>query len=301
MSKKLSAAGIFCSLGARKIFCWMSDRTYIKILFFLSGRGQRLNLEAPRTFNEKLQWLKLYDRNPEYIRMVDKYAVKKYVADKIGEEYIIPTLGVWDSFDEIDFESLPDQFVLKCTHDSGSTVVCKSKAEFDYKAARKKINKLLKRNYYWTGREWPYKNVKPRILAETYIEDKTSGHGLRDYKIFVFDGKAEFFYVTSDRGLGSGTRIDLYDLELNKLPCKWGYECSDYAFVPPAGFDDMIRLAERLGEGIPQVRVDMYNIEGQIFFGEMTFFPWAGMMPFEPEEWDLRFGRLIRLPESHNF
>lgn len=284
--------------GSTKSFLLDAGQDIYQNTVFPEWGGQRLNLENPKTFNEKLQWLKLYDRNPEYIRMVDKCAVKEYVAGKIGEEYIIPTLGVWDRFDEIDFESLPDQFVLKCTHDSGSTVICKSKAEFDYKAARKKMNKLLKRNYFWTGREWPYKNVKPRILAEAYIEDTSSGHGLRDYKIFVFDGKAEFFYVTSDRGLESDTRIDLYDLEMNKLPCKWGYECSDYAFIPPDGFNDMIRLAERLGEGIPQVRIDMYNIEGQIFFGEMTFFPWAGMMPFDPEEWDMRFGQLIRLPES---
>ena len=182
--KRITKRNIIDYLDSRGFFKFMSDEAYLKFMYKLKMK-RKLNLSDPQTFNEKLQWLKIYDRKPEYTTMVDKYEAKKYVADIIGEEYIIPTLGVWDRFEDIDFDELPDQFVLKCTHDSGGLVICRDKSKLDLKAAKKKINKSLKRNYYWIGREWPYKNVRPRIIAEKFMTDPTSDD-LQDYKFFFF-------------------------------------------------------------------------------------------------------------------
>ena len=230
--------------------------------------------------------------------LVDKYEAKKIVAETIGDEHIIPTIGVWESFDDIDFTSLPDQFVLKCTHDSGGLVICTNKDQFDAETARKKINKSLLTNYYLHDREWPYKNVKRRIIAEEYIEDKNSKHGLHDYKMFIFNGEFKAFYVTSDRGSKTGTCIDIFDKNCNRLPFKWGYPNSNYEFKKPKNWETMIELAERLGKGYPHVRVDFYNLNGKIMFGEMTFFTWGGLVPFEPEEWDYKFGEWITLTKE---
>lgn len=259
---------------------------------------KRLNLKFPKSFNEKIQWLKLYDRKPEYTQMVDKYEAKNYVADRIGQEYIIPTLGVWDHFDEIDFDTLPQQFVLKCTHDSGGIVIVHDKNTFDKKAAKKKIETCLKRNFYYAGREWPYKNVKPRIIAEQYMEDAETKE-LRDYKFFCFNGIPKVLFVASGRQSESEEiSVDFFDMDYNHLPIKKGHPNAKTAPNQPQTFEKMKLLAEKLSAGIPHLRVDFYEANGKCYFGELTFSSGSGMGPFDPEEWDYKFGEWITLPEK---
>ena len=227
--------------------------------------------------------------------MVDKYAVKMYVANKIGEEYIIPTLGVWDSFDEIDFDKLPDQFVLKCTHDSHSVIICKDRSKFDIDTARTRINSGLKRNFFYYGREWPYKNVPPRIIAEKYMED-AKVRELRDYKIYTFNGKAKFCMINTDRG--TDTRADYFDESYNWLDFTWGYPHADVKPEKPANYEKMFELAEKLAKGTATLRVDFYEVNGQIYFGELTFFDASGFDKIIPESYDLKFGSWIKLPDK---
>ncbi|OBY11661.1 ATP-grasp fold amidoligase family protein [Clostridium paraputrificum] len=287
---------LFLTLGHRGMLNWMNDEIYLKIAYY-ARMHKKLNLDKPKTYNEKLQWLKIHDRNPLYTTMVDKYAVKDYVSKIIGEEYIIPTLGVWDNFDDIDFSILPDQFVLKCTHDSGGLVICRGKSKFDIKSAKKKINKSLKSNFYYSGREWPYKDVKPRIIAEKYMEDKTGQ--LPDYKFFCFDGDVKAMFIATDRSnTVEETKFDFYDMDFNHLPFTNGHPNSIKKIECPKSFEKMKNLAKKLSEGIPQVRVDFYDIDGDVYFGELTFSHWSGMMPFKPEAWDETFGEWITLPEK---
>ncbi len=274
-----------------------SDEKFLKEKFKLFF-GYELDLKNPQTFNEKLQWLKLYDRKPIYTTMVDKYEVKKYVADIIGDEYIIPTLGVWDKFEDIDFDKLPNQFVLKCTHDSGGLVICSDKSNFDYHAAKKKINSSLKRNYFWQGREWPYKNVKPRVIIEKYMEERKS-QDLKDYKFFCFNGIPKMMFVASDRqNPNEETKFDFYDMNFNHLPFTNGHPNSSKQIAKPKSFEKMKELAAVLSQHIPHVRVDFYEINGRVYFGEMTFSHWSGFVPFEPQEWDKKIGNLLTLPKT---
>ena len=273
------------------------DRAYLK-LKYRANFGKGLNLKAPKTFNEKLQWLKLYDRRPEYIRMVDKYAVKEYVAEKIGEEYIIPTLGVWDRVEDIDFDALPNQFVLKCTHDSGGIVICKDKSKLDIEWAKRKLKRSLKNNFYYSYREWPYKNVKPRILAEQYMEDTETAE-LRDYKFFSFDGVTKALFIATERQKdGEEVKFDFYNMDFEHLDFRQGHPNSSMKIDKPKCFDEMWGLSEKLSKNIPHVRVDFYEVNGKVYFGELTFFHHAGLMPFDPEAWDYTFGDWIRLPEK---
>ena len=266
---------------------------------FKARLGYELDIQNPKTFNEKLQWLKLYDRKSIYTTMVDKYAAKEYVASIIGEEYIIPTLGVWDSFDEIDFNKLPDQFVLKCTHDSGGLVICKDKYKLDIKRARKKINKSLKTNYYFLGREWPYKDVKPRIIAEKYMADE-SGTELKDYKFFCFGGVVKCFKVDFNRFVEhhanyydtNGNRLDFGEVDFPPDPNR--------VITLPNNLDQMIQYAEKLSSGIPFLRADFYNVDESVYFGELTFYPASGFGKIEPEEWDRILGQWIELPVNPN-
>lgn len=285
------------SLGYRGFLSWMSDETYLKIVY-KAKIGKTLNLNNPQTFNEKLQWLKLYDRKPEYTTMVDKYAVKKYVADKIGEQYIIPTLGVWERFADIDFDKLPYQFVLKCTHDSGGLVICRDKSKFDIEAARKKINRSLKRNYYYSSREWPYKNVKPRIIAEQYMEDKTDGE-LRDYKFYCFDGFIKALLLATSRQSEGGPYFDYFDYNFNHLALTdhWHKNATKTPHKP-SHFDEMVRLSKVLSKGIPHVRVDFYEANGHVYFGELTFYDMGGYSRIHPDEWEVEWGDLIKLPKK---
>lgn len=282
-------------LGKKGLLKWLPDRLYLRFVF--KGMvGYKLNLKEPRTFNEKIQWIKLHDRKPEYINMVDKYEVKKIVTELIGEKHIIPTIGVWDHFDEIDFNSLPNQFVLKCTHDSGGIVICKDKSQIDLEEVRKKIEKCLKVNYYWVGREWAYKNVQPRIIAESYMVDE-SGYELKDYKIFCFNGVARMMFVASDRQESNEeTKFDFYDMEFNHLDVKNGHPNTSKIISKPKSFDIMKHYAEVLSANIPLARIDFYDINGQVYFGEITLAHYSGFCPFDPIEWDYIFGDMIELP-----
>lgn len=269
------------------------DALYLKCKFY-NELGYRLNLKAPSTFNEKLQWLKLYDRRPIYTKMVDKYEVKQYVADIIGEEFIIPTLGVWDEFDDIDFEALPDQFVLKCTHDSGGLVICKDKSKFDVDEARTKIQGCLDTDYYLLGREWPYKNVRRRIIAEAYLADEFVTE-LKDYKLMCFNGCVKCTFVCSERYSSEGLKVTFFDREWNQMPFERHYPASMVPIVKPRQYEKMIELAEKIGADIPFVRVDFYEMNGQIFFGEITLYPGCGFEEFIPAEWDYILGEWILL------
>lgn len=272
----------------------IDDETYLKMIYFFCF-WKKLNLENPASYSEKLQWIKLFDRRDIYTKMVDKYDVKKYVAEIIGDEYIIPTLGVWDKFEDIDFELLPTKFVLKCTHDSGGVVICKDKDKLDKNAVKKKIRKHLKRNYYYLGREWPYKNVKPRIIAEPYIEDKM-GH-LRDYKFFCFSGEPKMLFIASDRGID--TRFDFFDMDFRHLPFVNGHANSEKKLVCPNEFYKMKKLASKLSNGYPELRVDFYDVDGKVYFGELTLFHFSGFVPFEPSEWDKKIGSMLKLTKDN--
>lgn len=274
----------------------LPDSAYLRLRYFLMFH-KPLHLRNPQTYNEKIQWLKLHDRKPEYTRMVDKYEAKKLVAEKIGAEYIIPTLGVWDHFDEIDFDTLPQQFVLKCTHDSGGLVICKDKATLDKAAAKKIIEACLKENYFWDYREWPYKNVKPRILAEEYMEDRETGD-LRDYKFFAFDGIPRALYVATERqNAETETRFDFFDMDFQHLDLRNSHPNADVPPKKPENFEEMKYLAGVLSQNIPQLRIDFYEVNGKVYFGELTFSHMGGLQPFKPEQWDKTFGDWITLPE----
>ncbi len=282
-------------INHRKICRFFPDKLFVKLKYKLTT-GKKLNLKNPQTYNEKLQWMKLYHRKPEYTKMVDKYEVKKYVADKLGEECIIPTLGVWESFDEIDFDILPEQFVLKCTHDSGGIVICKDKSKLDMEKARFKIERSMKRNYFYYGREWPYKNVKPRIIAEQYMVDE-SGYELKDYKIFCFGGKVKIIEIDFDRFTSHKRNLYSRDWELLDMEIIYPSDPSK-AFEKPQNLDEMIKAAELLSADIPAVRVDFYNINNKMYFGEITFFHECGLGKITPEEWNYKMGSWITLPEK---
>lgn len=278
---------------------FLPDKLYIQ-LYYMARFKRICNFKNPKTFNEKLQWLKLNDHNPKYSLMVDKFEAKKIVCKAIGEEYIIPTYGIWDKFEDIDFDKLPNQFVLKCTHDSGGLVICKDKTKFDISAAKKIINECLKINYYYVGRERPYKNVRPRIIAEKYMEDSESTE-LRDYKFFCFDGKVEFLYLSEGLSDHETARISFITKDWKIAPFKRGdYNGFEKLPTKPEKLDKMIELAEKLSKNIPHLRVDFYYINNSIYFGELTFFTCSGFIPFSPPEWDLKLGDLIKLPEIKN-
>jgi len=271
----------------------LPDKLYLKISY-RNAMGKKLDLKNPKTFTEKLQWLKLYDRKPAYTAMVDKCEAKKYVADRIGAEHIIPTLGVWERFEDIDFDALPEQFVLKCTHDSGGLVIVKDKAKLDIPAARKKLEKSLRRNYFYSGREWPYKNIQPRIIAEQYLSEL---NGLKDYKLYCFSGEVKLILVVQGRETPHVTG-DYFDENGKPLELLLGFSRADICPALPESFQEMKRLAMILSEGIPHVRVDLYETNGNIYFGELTFFDGSGMDKLEPETWDFRLGDMLTLPAS---
>jgi hypothetical protein len=287
----------FHAFANKGLLGYVSDEKFLRTEYRYH-HGRELDLQSPKTYTEKLQWLKLYDHQPEYTTMVDKYAVKQYVAEKIGSEYVIPLLGVWDQVDDIDFENLPDRFVLKTTHDSGGIVVCTDKQQLDIAAVREKLKPFLKRNYYARNREWPYKNVPHRVIAEAYMEDTTTRE-LRDYKFFTFGGVPKVLYIAQGRGLGTTTFADFYDMDFNHLPFTIDHDMAPEPPAKPKCMDEMIRLAAILSEGTPQLRVDFYEVDGKVYFGEMTFFHCSGMAPFHPVEWDRKFGDWVVLPATN--
>ena len=270
------------------------DETYVK-WDYRWGMGHFPDLENPKTYNEKLCWLKIHARNPEYTKLVDKYDAKEYVKGIIGEEHIIPSYGVWDNFDDIDFDALPPQFVLKTTHDSGWVILCKEKSKFDKEAARKKVAASMKHNLYYYHREYPYKDLKPRIIIEKLMEEEGCD-SLKDYKFFCFDGKVKMLFVATDRSVD--TRFDFFDRDFNHLPFRQGHPLASKPIEKPEGFEEMIAIAEKLSKDTPHVRVDLYNINGKIYFGELTFFHFGGIVPFIPGDWDYKIGEWLNLPKE---
>lgn len=271
----------------------LSDKKFIEYRF-LSEMGYKLNLKNPKTFNEKLQWLKLYDRNPEYTKMVDKYEVREYIKEKIGEEYLIPLIGVYDKFDDIDFDKLPNQFVIKCNHDSGGLIICKDKNRLDIETARKKINRSLKTNYYYSGREWPYKNVKPRIIIEKYMEDSNKSD-LIDYKLFCFNGIPKIVLVCSERFLSNNMCETWFDMNWKLIDMTESGHRVDSTISKPKQLKKMVELSKKLSKNIPFIRVDWYEIGDKLYFGELTFYPASGFEKFEPKEWNKKIGDMLSI------
>lgn len=284
-------------ISRRGLLRWIPDALYLRMVFKLKF-GYKLDLKNPKTFNEKLQWLKLFDRKPLYTTLVDKYAVRDYIAKTIGEEYLIPLIGVWDSFDDINFDDFPNQFVLKCNHDSSSVIICKDKTKFDIDKARKKLLHCLKCNGYNFGREWPYKNIKPRIIAEKYMTDSDDVDNLTDYKFFCFNGKADSVMLCLERNTGD-TKFYFFDKNWNlrRYNIRGKNAPSDFTLPKPAGMDQMFELAEKLSTGLPHARIDLYYSNDKIYFGEITFFSASGFDTDILPETDLYFGNLINLEE----
>lgn len=305
--KKLLRAGFryltnknyrFLIRARRGAFDAMPDDEYLKRMF-RAIMGRELSLDAPVTFNEKLQWLKLYDRDPAHTMMVDKYAVRSYIKETLGEEYLIPLVGAWDDPDEIDFDALPDRFVLKCNHNSGlGMCICRDKSKLDTERVRAELRRGLAQDYYLTGREWPYKNVKRKIIAEQFMTDESEG--LIDYKFFCFDGTVDCVMVCIDRHLGD-TKFYFFDRdwELKRLNIRGKNAPEGFTLRRPTCMDAMFDIAARLSKGLPFARVDLYECGGRIYFGEITFFPDSGFDPNLLPETDRYFGDLIRLPEKN--
>lgn len=271
--------------------CILPDRLFIKLKFRLRN-GYWPNLAPPITYNEKLQWLKLNDQNPEYTKLVDKAEVKDYVASIIGQDYIIPTLGIWNNVEEIDWNSLPNQFVIKNTNDSGGLVVCKDKDVFDVEKAKEKLKKGASRNYTSITKEYPYKDVPRRFIAEEYKEDEYGE--LRDYKFFCFNGEPKMIFVATGRQKGA-TTFDFYDINWNHLDIQNEYPNKDGGIPKPSKLSEMIDVARKLSSNIPHVRVDLYFCNNQIYFGEMTFFHNSGFYPWKPSDWDYKLGSYLKL------
>lgn len=282
-----------CNLGK---YNWMDDSAFLNMKYSLCT-GHTLNITSPATFNEKLQWLKLYDRRPEYTVMVDKYRVREYIAHRIGEEYLIPLIGAWDSPDEIDFDALPSQFAMKCNHNSGlGMCICADKAKLDVAKVKKELRQGLKQDYYLTGREWPYKDVPRKIIAEQFM--KSDEGGLTDYKLHCFNGEPRLVLVCRDRFTETGLTEDFFSERWEHLDLRRPRHPNASRPIPqPEELPQMLELARTLSEGIPFLRVDFYIIENRIYFSELTFFPASGFERFVPEQWDQTLGDWLTLPE----
>lgn len=294
---------IYCFFNDCGMLKWLPDRTYLKFDYKIKT-GEKLDLKNPQTFNQKLQWLKINNRKDLYSILVDKYAVREFIGETIGEDYLIPLVGgPWSNVEDIDFDALPEQFVLKCNHDSGGLSICRDKSDFDIEMAKSKLRKSLRRNYYQSGREWPYKNVKPCIIAEAYMDDfnpddEGYGSGLTDYKFFTFNGVTKMLYISRGLENHSTARISFYDLKGNRMPFKRSdYKGFEEDIKMPDNMAKMIELSDMLSKKIdsPFLRVDFYEINGKIYFSEFTFFPCNGMMPIDPKEWDEIIGSWIKL------
>lgn len=279
-----------------KLKQFIPDKVYIKIQY-RHHINEKLDLNNPKTFNEKIQWLKLYDRKPEYTKYVDKYAVRDFIKKTIGEEYLIPLIGVYDSVEEIDWGNLPDKFVLKCTHGSQCNIICTDKSTIDIEKSKKKLHEWMNKNWYWYGREWPYKNVKPRIICEKYMVDE-SGVELKDYKFMCFNGTVKCSFVCLNRYSKLGLNVDFYDVEWKTMPFERHYPNSGTIVSKPRYYDKMVEFSEKLAKDIPFVRVDFYEANGQMYFGELTLYPGSGLEEFNPKEFDLKLGSWIDLSKA---
>lgn len=284
----------FIETMLKRIIQLLPDKLFVSLKYFHSF-GRFPNLNAPVTFNEKLQWLKLYDRRDSYVNLVDKCKVKEVVGKIIGFQHIIPTLGVWDNVDQIDFDKLPNQFVLKTTHDSGTIIICKDKTILDIKETKNIMSNCLKRDFYAMTREWPYKNVPRKIIAEEYVT--VNGVSPNDIKFFCFNGKVKLFKVDFDRFVNH--KANYYDGDCNLVKCGEIVCPPDFTKgkeLIPCNILEMIHIAEKLSKGIPFVRVDLYSVNKTILFGEMTFFPNSGCGKFTDEKWDYKIGEWLKLP-----
>lgn len=275
---------------------WISDEAHLKMMYRAS-LGAKLDLKNPVTFNEKLQWLKIHDHNPLYTTLVDKYRVKQWVADRIGSEHVTETYAMWERAEDIDISGLPDRFVLKTNHDCGGIAICRDRSTFDLESAKKKLAKHLKVNYFWRTREWPYKDVRPCVFAEEYLEPAEGARDLTDYKIMCFGGKVRCEFTCTDRARGD-LHVDFFDTDWNHLPFTRHYPNAEVTPDAPTRLREMVAGAEKLSKGIPFVRADFYEVAGQYYFGEMTFFPGGGMEEFDPECWDVELGSWIKLPDA---
>lgn len=283
-------------------FKFIPDRIYLKIMYRYFF-DKSLNLKNPRTFNEKLQWIKLYDRKSTYTVMVDKVKARDFVSRKIGKKYLIPIIGVWDKVDDIDFNSLPNQFVIKCNHNSGKGMcICKDKTKLDIEDVKNKLREGLKEDYFYSGREWPYKNVPRKIICEKYMVDET-GEGLNDYKVLCFNGKPKLIELHMGRFTDHQTQ-DIYDIHWNKTTMSQAnisdFQVSSKPSPPPDTLSEMIACSEILAKGIPHIRVDWYSINGHLYFGELTFFDGSGFDPWDNPKDDLMMGKWINLPFRKN-
>lgn len=269
------------------------DKLYIRLLYW-HHLGGIIHYSKPGTFNQIMNWSKIYDRNPFYTELADKYRVKQYVKELLGEDAVVPCYGVWDHFQDIDFDRLPERFVLKCTHDSSGAIICRDKATFNYDKARSRINKSLATNYYWRFREWPYKNIPRRIIADEFLDDG-SGHELQDYKFWCFNGEPRVMYITN-----KGVHIyeNFYDMDFRPLGINHGFERKQPEYSCPKGFKLMKEYASKLSKGMPFVRIDFFEVNGHVYFGEFTFYDWAGLRPFKTPEWDKEIGSWIKLNNS---
>lgn len=276
----------------------LSDKCLMSLKYYLAFH-KKLNWENPQSFSEKIQWLKLYGRTPLNKVMSDKYLVKQYITERIGANYVIPLLGVWERPEDIDFDLLPNQFVLKCNHNSGTgMVICKDKTKLDYKKVRKGLAQGLKEDFFWYTREYAYKDIPRCIIAEAYMEDETTNE-LRDYKFFCFDGEPKALFIAAGRSKGEhAVTFDFFDMDYNHLPFTNGHPNATIPPEKPKCFEEMKRMAKELSKDMPHVRVDFYEVNGRVYFGEFTFSHWNGLMPFEPEEWDYKFGEWIKLPRG---
>lgn len=288
----------FYLAGARGYLNWLPDKEYLNILYGFRT-GKKLDLNSPSTFNEKIQWLKLYDRKPIYTTLVDKCEVKKYVATLIGEKHIIPTLGVWAKYEDINFQNLPKQFVLKCTHDSGGLIICKDKTYMDFETVKKKINASLATNYFWSGREWPYKDISPRIIAEQYMEDVSISDGRivpNEYQFWCFNGKPKFVSAIYQP---HGDNIKAtYDMEWNRLDFVTSRPIYDKNISKPEYFEDMLESTIKLCANHVFVRVDYMVFNSKWYFGELTKSPASGFVNWYPNNWDEILGTWLELPSK---
>lgn len=284
----------FLILSGLGFYDKLDDESYLKRKYKACIKKD-LNIDNPRTFNEKLQWLKLHDRKPEYTMMVDKYAVRQYIADTIGEEYLIPLLGIWDNPDDIDFDSLPNQFVLKCNHNSGlGMCICKDKSKLNIGKVKAELRKGLRQDYYLTGREWPYKNVPRRIVCEKYMQN-ANDEDLTDYKFFCFNGEPKIMYIACDHA--KQPKPDFFDMNFDKINMRMEDPNSEEIHEKPKYFEEMKLIARKLSSNTCFLRVDFYVINNKLYFGELTFFHMSGFAPVNPEEWSYKLGDWIKLPE----
>lgn len=296
ITRKFKSLIVWSLMNIKLLNKMFSDESYLKIIYHLYF-GRPLNLKNPKRFTEKIQWLKIYGRTPINVVMADKYAVKEYIREHIGEQYVIPLLGVWDRPEDIDFSKLPERFVIKCNHNSGTGMyICRDKSQLDEKVVRKEIQKGLRQDYFLGSREYAYKDIPKKIIAEKYMEDNETKE-LRDYKFFCFDGEPRVFFIALGRLQGEDSvTFDFFDMDYNHLPFTNGHPNAKVPPQKPKCFEEMKQLATKLSKGMPHVRIDFYEVNGHVFFGEFTFSHWGGLVPFNPEEWDYKLGEMISLP-----